>query len=48
MSIREVKELADLDAGGESEVAKQWADIKKSLTNDQKKQIQGPIEWVNS
>ncbi|MBK8625836.1 MAG: c-type cytochrome [Saprospiraceae bacterium] len=43
---KRVKELADLDAAGESEVAKQWADIKKSLTNDQKKQIQGPIEWV--
>ena len=40
------KEKADLDAAGEREVAKQWADIKKSLTNENKKQIQGPIEWV--
>lgn len=43
---KRVKEKADLDAEGERIVAQQWADIKKSLTNDQKKQIQGPIEWV--
>lgn len=43
---KRVKEKADLDAVGEKLVADQWADIKKSLTNDQKKKIQGPIEWV--
>lgn len=43
---KRVKEKADLDAEGEKIVAEQWANIKKSLTNDQKKQIQGPIEWV--
>ena len=43
---KRVKEKADLDAEGEKIVAQQWADIKKSLTSDQKKKIQGPIEWV--
>lgn len=43
---KRTKELADLDAVGEREVVKQWADIKSSLTNDEKKKIQGPIEWV--
>jgi mono/diheme cytochrome c family protein len=43
---KRVKEKADLDALGEKIVADQWADLKKSLTNDQKKKIQGPIEWV--
>jgi hypothetical protein len=40
------KELADIDAEGERLVAKQWNDLVKSLTNDQKKSIYGPIEWV--
>jgi mono/diheme cytochrome c family protein len=40
------KELADIDAEGERLVAKQWNDIVKSLTNEQKKKIQGPIEWI--
>lgn len=43
---KEEKELADLDSDGERIVAEQWVGIKKSLTNDLKKQIQGPIEWV--
>jgi len=43
---KRVKEKADLDTEGEKIVADQWANIKKSLTNDQKKKIQGPIEWV--
>ncbi|MBK8671369.1 MAG: c-type cytochrome [Saprospiraceae bacterium] len=43
---KRVKEKADLDSEGERIVSTQWADIKKSLTNDRKKQIQGPIEWV--
>lgn len=40
------KELPDLDKPGLLEVEKQWRDIVKSLTNEQKKKIQGPIEWV--
>lgn len=40
------KELPDLDKAGIVEVEKQWRDIVKSLTNEQKKKIQGPIEWV--
>lgn len=43
---KRVKEKVDLDAEGEALVAKQWDDLKKSLTSAQKKQIQGPIEWV--
>lgn len=43
---KRVKEKADLDAEGQQLVQDQWDNIKKSLTNDQKKQIQGPIEWV--
>lgn len=40
------KELAALNKEGENVVEQQWADIKKSLTNEQKKKVQGPIEWV--
>ncbi|MBK9044480.1 MAG: c-type cytochrome [Saprospiraceae bacterium] len=40
------KELADLDTEGVKVVEKQWRDLVKSLTNDQKKQVQGPIEWT--
>lgn len=43
---KDSKELADLDSDGERVVAEQWIGIKKSLTNENKKQIQGPIEWV--
>ena len=43
---KRVKEKADLDTEGEKIVADQWDNIKRSLTNDQKKKIQGPIEWV--
>ena len=43
---KRVKEKADLDTEGERLVSQQWSDLKKSLTNDQKKQIQGPIEWI--
>ena len=43
---KRVKEKADLDDEGVRLVTQQWADIKKSLTNEQKKKIQGPIEWV--
>ena len=30
----------------EKEAGKQWGDIVSSLTNEQKKTVQGPIEWV--
>ena len=40
------KEIQALDAEGEREVNRQWKELVKSLTNDQKKKIQGPIEWV--
>lgn len=42
----ETKELTSLGKESEKEVAKQWVGIKSSLTNENKKQIQGPIEWV--
>lgn len=38
--------LADLDRDGEKLVEDQWDDIKNALTNEQKKKIQGPIEWI--
>lgn len=38
--------LADLDREGERLVNDQWEGIKNSLTNEQKKKIQGPIEWI--
>ncbi|MCB9309114.1 MAG: c-type cytochrome [Lewinellaceae bacterium] len=43
---KESKELASLDAEGEHQVALQWQNIKKSLTNDLKTSIYGPINWV--
>jgi len=39
-------ELVEIDAEGKGEVNRQWNGIKSSLTNAQKKRIQGPIEWV--
>lgn len=38
--------LNALDRKGEKIVKEQWEDIVASLTNDQKKKIQGPIEWI--
>ena len=43
---KEAKELASLNAEGEREVELQWQNIKKSLTNDNKTSVYGPIEWV--
>ncbi|HMP29433.1 MAG TPA: c-type cytochrome, partial [Saprospiraceae bacterium] len=40
------KGLAAIDSEGEDLVEKQWRELKKSLTNEQKKTIPGPIEWV--
>jgi mono/diheme cytochrome c family protein len=40
------KGLAAIDSEGEELVEDQWRNLKKSLTNDQKKRIPGPIEWV--
>ncbi len=39
-------DLSALDSEGEELVAYQWNGIKTSLTNDDKPQIQGPIEWI--
>jgi len=38
--------IAELDKEGERIVKKQWEGLVSSLTNDQKKKIQGPIEWI--
>lgn len=38
-------ENATLDRKGEKLVERQWSELKASLTNDLKPQIQGPIEW---
>ena len=45
-SYRDANSLVVLDEGGRQAVARQWEGIKSSLTNDSKKKIQGPIEWV--
>ena len=39
-------ELNELDNEGEKAVEDQWEGIVKSLTNEQKTKIQGPVEWV--
>ncbi len=41
-----VKEKGSLDDKGEKLIEDQWEGIVTSLTNDTKKKIQGPIEWV--
>ncbi len=38
--------LTELDREGKKIVAEQWEGIKTSLTNEVKKKIQGPVEWV--
>jgi len=38
--------LEELDREGKKVVAAQWDGIVSSLTNEQKKGVQGPIEWV--
>ena len=38
--------LAELDAEGDRVVKEQWENVVTSLTNDQKKTVQGPIEWI--
>jgi hypothetical protein len=38
--------LTALDKKGDKLVAEQWKNIVNSLTNEQKKNIQGPIEWT--
>lgn len=40
------KELTSLDNKGEKEVNDQWKAIVSSLTNENKKSVAGPIEWV--
>lgn len=44
-SYRDAKSSIQLDEEGKQQVNRQWENIKKSLTNSEKKQIQGPIEW---
>ncbi|MFZ2898589.1 MAG: c-type cytochrome [Saprospiraceae bacterium] len=41
-----IKEKNTLDAEGEMLVQDQWDGIVNSLTNPDKKKIQGPIEWI--
>ncbi len=45
-SYLEAAEIDELDSEGKLVVAEQWDGIFNSLTNDQKKKVQGPIEWV--
>ena len=45
-SYLDENDLNILDKKGLKLVEEQWRDIVKSLTNEQKKQVQGPIEWV--
>ena len=40
------KDVATLDREAQKEIDAQWKGIKESLTNDQKTQIQGPVEWT--
>jgi cytochrome c2 len=41
-----IKDNGSLDSDGEELIEEQWEGIVTSLTNENKKQIQGPIEWV--
>lgn len=41
-----VKDNTILDDEGERVIEEQWEGIKTSLTNPDKKKIQGPIEWI--
>ncbi len=41
-----VKELKSVDATTKKMVEEQWSNIKSSLTNENKKSVYGPIEWV--
>jgi len=40
------QEGASMDDAGKEFVDNQWNHIVKSLTNDHKKKVQGPIEWI--
>jgi mono/diheme cytochrome c family protein len=40
------KELKSVDAGVKKIAEEQWSNIKSSLTNENKKSVYGPIEWV--
>ena len=44
-TYRDKKSVIKLDEEGKQIIDRQWKDIKASLTNEDKKQIQGPIEW---
>lgn len=45
-SYLKANELSELDAEGKRVVDSEWNNIVKSLTNGQKKTVQGPIEWI--
>ncbi len=38
--------ITSIDSKGKLKVDKEWSEIVESLTNDEKKKVQGPIEWV--
>ncbi len=42
----EIDDAVQLPEEGQEVVEEQWAHIVESLTNDQKKSIYGPIEWI--
>lgn len=44
--FKEENGVEELGAEGQMVVEEQWDGIVSSLTNDQKKTIQGPIEWI--
>jgi len=45
-SENEIADDLDLPEAGQKVVDEQWDNLVESLTNEQKKSIQGPIEWV--
>ena len=40
------KDIEAIDKEGERQVSREWSNLVSALTNDQKKTVQGPIEWV--
>ncbi len=44
-NIKAEKGIDSLDQTGLEMVQEQWTDLVSSLTNEQKKKVQGPIEW---
>jgi cytochrome c2 len=46
IATKYLEDNGSFDRQGEQTVEEQWAGIKNSLTNEVKKRIQGPIEWI--